>query len=135
MSDVEYFLRPLPFAYLLTIALEIPVLLALLSRQHPLKRKLAAGVWLTACTYPIVALALPLMFNIRNEPSNYVTYLIVAELFAPLAECAIFTLAFHRVGTPRGERWRDYIAITLANLASFLIGMMIPLEAWIGLRQ
>ena len=135
MSDVEYYLRLMPLAYALTVALEMPVLLVGLSRSHPLKRKIAAGFWLTACTYPIVVLALPLLFDIRHQASNYTMYLAVAETFAPLAECVIFALAFHHKYTPRAERWRDYIAITLANLASFVIGMQIPLEDWIGLRQ
>ena len=48
--------RFLPFGYLLTIAIETPILLFGLSPHHPKRRRLLAGVWLTACTYPIVVL-------------------------------------------------------------------------------
>ena len=44
---------------------------------------------------------------------------IVAETFAPLAECVLFALAFRS----KGARWpRDYLVITGANLASFGLG-------------
>jgi hypothetical protein len=48
--------------YLFSIAIETPILLVGLSHVHPFKRKLFAGVWLTACTYPIVVLVLPWFF-------------------------------------------------------------------------
>lgn len=105
----------LPIGYVLTVAIETPVLVAGLSQRHPLRRKLLAGLWLTACTYPIVVLVLPLLIEPRGA------YLAVAETFAPAAECLLFWLAF-------GERetvWRDCGAIVVANLASFLIGLAI----------
>ena len=81
-----------------------------------------AGVWLTACTYPIVTLVLPLLL----VNSTRTIYLLVAETFAPVAECILFWLAF---GNPsevgKASMWRDFIAIVVANLASFLLG-----EAW-----
>ena len=55
--------RFLPLGYLLTILIETPILLIGLSGRHPFRRKLFAGVWLTACTYPIVVLVLPLLFT------------------------------------------------------------------------
>jgi hypothetical protein len=100
--------------YLLSIAIETPVLLLGLAPRHPLGRRIFAGVWLTACTYPIVAVTLPALIDpIHNRG----VYLAVAETFAPVAECGLFRLAF-------GERtWRrDLAAITAANLASFLLG-------------
>ena len=105
----------LPMGYALTVAIETPVLVAGLARRHPVSRRLMAGVWLTACTYPIVVLVLPLLIP------NYGVYLAVAETFAPAAECGLFWAAF-------GERetvWRDSAAIVVANLASFLVGLAI----------
>lgn len=110
----------LPFGYLFSILIETPVLLVGLSARHPVRHRLFAGVWLTACTYPIVVLVLPLCIDITESRT---LYLWVAETFAPLAECALFWAAFGRrdlVGTR--SMWRDFAAITLANLASFGLG-------------
>src|SRR4051812_6427597 len=98
----------LPLGYLLTILIETPILCIGLSKRHPLSRKLLAGIWLTACTYPIVTLVLPLVFasTSRNR------YLVVAETFAPVAECLLFWLAFgtrEELGTR--SMWRDCITI------------------------
>ena len=72
--------RFLPLGYLFTISIETPILVFGFSRRHSLKRKLLAGVWLTACTYPIVTLVLPLLFT----ESSRTVYLVVAEIFAPV---------------------------------------------------
>jgi len=47
-------------------------------------------------------------------------YLLVAELFAPVAECTLFWLAFGKEA-----KWRDFGVIVVANLASFLAGEVI----------
>ena len=113
----------LPFGYLFSILIETPILLIGLSPRHPLGRRLFAGVWLTACTYPIVVLVLPLLFNLVEHRS---LYLAVAETFAPLAECALFWAAFGtRAEWGRWSMWRDFLVITLANLASFGSGELI----------
>jgi hypothetical protein len=121
MSPIELW-RFLPLGYLLTIAIETPILLIGLSRRHPLRRRLIAGLWLTACTYPIVTLVLPLLFVNQSRA----LFLAVAETFAPLAECLLFWLAFG-VSTELWERsmWRDFAAIVVANLASFVTGEII----------
>lgn len=122
--------RFLPLGYLLTILIETPILCAGLSRRHPLSRKLLAGIWLTACTYPIVTLVLPLLF----DPDRRVSYLAVAETFAPVAECVLFWLAFgakNEAGQP--SMWRDFIVIIIANLASFGIGELMNSWGWFGL--
>lgn len=119
-----------PLGYLLTILIETPILLVGLSPRHDFKRKLLAGIWLTACTYPIVTLVLPLLFS----PDSRAWYLIVAETFAPVAECALFWLAFgnaEHLGKP--SMWRDFAAIIVANLASFGIGEVINAWGWFGL--
>lgn len=105
-----------PVGYLLTIAIETPVLFFGLSAQHSKLRRIAAGFWLTACTYPIVVLVLPLLMV--DQPRA--VFLLVAETFAPLAECALFWMAFGKQST-----WRDFAVIVIANVASFVIGEVV----------
>ena len=121
--------RFLPLGYLLTILIETPILVLGLSGRHPLKRRLAAGIWLTACTYPIVVLVLPLLL----ENASRITYLIVAETFAPVAECALFWLAFGDREAPITSIVRDFVVIVVANLVSFAIGELIGFYNWFGL--
>ncbi len=129
MSSYELW-RFLPIGYLFTILIETPVLLIGLSRHHSIKRRMLAGVWLTACTYPIVVLVLPAVFINSSRES----YLVVAEVFAPAAECTLFWLAY---GEPEffGTRsmWQDMAAIVIANLASFLGGEVLNAYGWFGL--
>src|SRR6266702_949028 len=100
--------RFFPFGYLLSILIETPILLIGLSKRHPIKRRLFAGIWLTACTYPIVVLVLPLaLANVSRAG-----YLLVAETFAPVVECILFWLAYGK-GEELGKAsmWRDFGAI------------------------
>lgn len=103
--------------YLLSVAVETAVLLPGLSRRHSWRVKVFAGVWLTACTYPVVWLVLPPLLPER------LPYLIAAETFAPAAECGLFWYAFAR-RLPRNRRATaaDMIAILVANLCSFGVG-------------
>jgi len=121
MSDPAELWKFLPVGYLLSVMIEAPVLLVGLSPRHPLGRRLFAGFWLTACTYPIVILVLPRWIDVEADRA---LYLAVAETFAPAAECALFSLAFgsrEAVGT--WSMGRDLGAIALANVASFLAGL------------
>jgi hypothetical protein len=122
MPPANYLLAML-VGYLLTVVIETTVLLALLSRRHPVRVRLFAGIWLTACTYPVVWLVFPPMFP---NPDLRWLYLLVAETFAPVAECVLFWLAFVR-GLPPDRRamLRDFAAIVVANLCSFGIGEVI----------
>lgn len=178
----EFFWRFLVIGYLLTIAIEAPILLVGLSRGHSFARRLFAGVWLTACTYPIVVLVLPLVVPplFTNPEAGDWAYLAVAETFAPAAECLLFSLLIKRHApeaeavvhdsaiainletaeksiTPSSENpyqapqiigrgkadgmsphtsgatWQDYLAIIVANLASFLGGgWLIKNVAWLN---
>lgn len=131
MSPTELWIF-LPIGYLLTVLIETPILLIGLSPRHPVKRKLFAGIWLTACTYPIVVLVLPLLFS----PESRVSYLLVAEIFAPVAECILFWITFGQ-DEFLGKRsmWRDFTAIIVANLASFGLGELLNAWAWFGLFE
>jgi hypothetical protein len=107
--------------YLFTIAIETPILVVGLSRRHGLLARLIAGVWLTACTYPVVILIFPYLIWSNY---GYAAYLAVAETFAPVAECTIFWLAFgSREERFRPSMYRDLATVVIANLASFLLGM------------
>jgi hypothetical protein len=103
----------LPIGYLVTIAIETPVLCFALSEQHPMSRRVLAGFWLTACTYPIVVLVVPQIFDHTTER---LWYLVVAEGVAHFGECLLFYLAF----APLKHFWRDMAAVFGANLASFV---------------
>ena len=105
----------LPLGYAISVAIETPVLLLGLAPEHSLGRRLLAGVWLTACTYPVVILVLPVLFD---PGSDRLRYLLFAETFAPIAECTLFCLAFRPLRKPA----RDCVVIILANLASFGLG-------------
>jgi hypothetical protein len=110
--DDEYLWKML-VGYLFTVAVEGTVLLVGLSRVHPIKHRLFAGAWLTACTYPVVWLVLPPLFEERWA------YLVVAETFAPVAECLLFWLAFGKASA------RDLAVIVVANVLSFGLGEVV----------
>ena len=129
MSPSELWLF-LPLGYLVTILIETPILFVGLSPRHSAKRKLVAGVWLTACTYPIVTLVLPLVL----AHTSRMLYLVVAETFAPVAECALFWLAFGRKEeSGKYSMWRDFAIIVVANLASFIVGEVLNAYYWFAL--
>lgn len=126
VSDLWYFL---PFGYLLTIMIETPILFLGLPPKLSVRQKLLCGVWLTACTYPIVVLVLPTVFY--GFPRWQ--YLAVAETFAPVAECLIFWLAFHGKAIFDLSGWlRSFAVIVVANLASFGFGELLNYYRWLG---
>lgn len=121
--------RLLPLGYVLTVALETPVLVLGLAPYHSLSRRLLAGIWLTACTYPIVILVLPQVIWRPLGDAGYWPYVTIAEIFAPAAECYLFWLAFwhasnrqRSAGSSRRYLIRDFVTIVAANLVSFLFG-------------
>jgi hypothetical protein len=120
----------LPVGYLLTILIETPVLLLGLPRTLSFRQKMLCGIWLTACTYPIVVLVLPAIFF--GMPRWQ--YLAVAETFAPVAECLIFWMAFRSKGLLNSAGWlRSFVVIVIANLASFGVGETLNYTGWFGL--
>lgn len=119
-----------PIGYLTTILIETPFLIFGLPPKFSIKQKILCGVWLTACTYPIVVLVLPAaMQNFSRE-----SYLAVAESFAHFGECVIFWLAFRGRTDFSTKDWiRSFAAILLANFASFTIGEVLNHYSWFGL--
>ncbi len=106
----------------LSVVIETPVLMLGLSNRHTWRTRLFAGIWLTACTYPIVAVGLPSVMDVAH---SRFWYTLTAETFAPLAECLLFCLVFARGGASRGQIRRDCTAIVVANLASFGLGLLL----------
>ncbi|HEY0429864.1 MAG TPA: hypothetical protein VGC76_18925 [Pyrinomonadaceae bacterium] len=129
-ASFNYLWYFLPIGYLTTILIETPILLVGLSPKLSFKQKLACGVWLTACTYPIVILVLPPLLL----PISQTLYITVAETFAPIGECFFFWLAFRGRNLLEKRDWvRCFIVIILANLASFGIGEILHAYHWFGL--
>ena len=127
IRELWYFL---PIGYLLTIVIETPVLLIGLSRKISIRQRLFCGVWLTACTYPIVVLVMPMLFSDWRRWQ----YLTVAEIFAPIAECTLFWLVFRGTKNLGSRDWTgNFIAIVIANLASFGAGEILNYYGWFGL--
>jgi hypothetical protein len=114
----------LPIGYCVSVAVETPILMVGLSPAHPLRRRFLAGLWLTACTYPIFILVLPYCFSSRD------IYLAVGETFAASAECALFLAAFGCRDRDWTAVWRDCAVIVLANLASFAVGEWMHAHGW-----
>jgi hypothetical protein len=112
LNDKWYFLV---IGYCFTVAIELPILYYGLSDQHSRSRRIFAGLWLTACTYPLVALVVPEIFSPSTERLEY---LLVAESIAHFGECFLFYLAF----APLKNFWRDMVTVFSANLASFGLG-------------
>lgn len=127
-----YLWRFLVVGYLLGVVLETPILLLLLSRSHSFRRRVAAGFWLTACSYPIIVLVLPVLFN---PATNGLLYTIVAETVAPVMEAILFHLAFRTTQGESSVKRRQQIiqdsgAILVANLFSFGVGLLIFKSDW-----
>ena len=120
MANTEQLWRFLPIGYVLTVALEMPVLLLGLSRKYPLKHRIFAGFWINAVSYPIVVLTLPVLFD---AATHRWLYTVVAETFAPAVECLLFAVLFHRKNEITWkQRTQDFATIIGANLFSFLFG-------------
>lgn len=139
-NDLWSFLLP---GYFITVAIELPILMLFLSKRHSWKQRLAAGFGLTAFTYPIVVLVLPVLVW---QPYNRTVYLVVAEIFAPLAECLLFRWLWLRDARDGKEisttgqsslrhnirsDARDYAAIVLANICSFAPIEILRILQWI----
>ena len=129
MPSIEY-LRAMLIGYMITITIETSVLMVLLSCRHSIRVRLFAGVWLTLCTYPVVWLVLPPLFDADQRS----WYLLVAETFAPLAEVCFFWLAFSR-WLPRDTfaTGGDSLAIVVANLCSFGLGELLRAFELLGI--
>lgn len=96
-----------------------------LSRRHARRERITATVWLTSCTYPLVAVFFPLMLGSLGRA----TVLLMAESYAALAEALLFTWAYDR-SAPLPERLRNAAVIVAANLTSFGYGEILQRAGW-----
>lgn len=121
-----------PIGYLTTILIETPFLIFGLSPKLSFKQKLLCGIWLTACTYPIVVLVLPAAM----QDFSHGAYLAAAESFAHFGECVLFWLAFREREDFETKDWiRSFAAILLANFASFMLGEVLNYYNWFGVFE
>lgn len=132
-SEPSTLLLFLPLGYLFTVLIEAPILVFGLSKNFTFKQRLFTGFWLTACTYPIVVLVLPILFSDVLRISH-VFYLLAAETFAPVAECVLFWFAFRsQMKDDIKTKLRNFMVITVANLLSFGVGEVLNSVRWFGL--
>ncbi|MCA9081701.1 MAG: hypothetical protein KDA58_14160 [Planctomycetaceae bacterium] len=120
MSDAELLhelLQQFPQGLGLSVAIETLVLLVGLSKEHRFKDRMTAGITLTCCTYPLVAMALPLLLM---RAMGRLPFLLTVEPVAVLIEILLFSWAFEKPEQP--TRIRNGLVICLANAASFTVG-------------
>ena len=110
------------FGYVVTVVIELPILVAGLHRRHGMRDRIVAGFLLTAFTYPVVVLVLPSVCTLLNITSRGV-YLLIAEVFAPVAEVVFFRFICGRPLLAGPDR--DAAVIVVANLASFVLGEIV----------
>lgn len=111
----------LALGYAVTVSVELPVLYFGLTRRHSTRDRLIYAFMLTAFTYPIVILVMPVLLN----PFGRLAYLVVAEIFAPIGEVALFRYVDGQKIVSRLDK--DAMVIVVANVLSFLLG-----EAFLG---
>lgn len=109
-------------AFLLTIAVEVPIASYLLRRIEPDRlRLLVVVVFANLATHPIVWYVITQPFLIGTWE-----YVLVAEAWAVAAEAVFYAVVF------RGLAARRALAVAaVANAASFLVGWIVG-ELWPG---
>jgi hypothetical protein len=115
----------MPICFVLTVAIELPCLAWGLSARHAWKVRLFSAIWLTACTFPMVWLVIPPLFEGALTPQSPPWDVLTAEVFAASAECLIFYRAFIWGRYPTAGRCPtviDFATIVLANILSFGCG-------------
>jgi len=109
-------------AFVLTVAVEIPIAAYLLRRAEPDRLRLVLlVVFANLATHPIV-------WYVITQPFLFGTweYVFVAEAWAVSAEAVFYWAAFRGLG-PR----RAVAVAVVANAASFLVGWIVG-EVWPG---
>lgn len=113
--------------YVATVAIELPVYWFGLGKRYSGLQKVFAACWLTACTYPVVVLVLPVAISMVQHRA---IYLLAAESFAVFGECFLFAVLAWFAG--RDLSVRDVIVVVGANMASFVAGEMFGVSRWIN---
>jgi hypothetical protein len=112
-------------AFLLTLAIEVPIALLLLSRFEPdLLRLGILAVFANLTTHPAVWFVFTQLFLVGTPE-----YTLVAESWAIGAEALFYAVAI------RGLTARQAIGVALAaNAASFAVGRLLG-QVWLGIIQ
>ena len=105
LSLAEY----LPY-FLKTFILELPIYFIFLTRMHSFFRIVMINLVLNLLTHPLIFLGMPVMFE--KFGFTYLQYLLIAEIFAPLAEGIFLNYAF------KVEGRTAFRAAVMANLFS-----------------
>ncbi|MBI5832601.1 MAG: hypothetical protein HZB16_09890 [Armatimonadetes bacterium] len=116
----------------LSAPIEALVLLLALSRRHSWRRRLFAGVWLSACILPLWMLAAPFvehpaitaLFGVVDFRGSVMDPSVLAGLLAmAVAKCELFWVAFDRDAPPASPQVaQDMIAVLLASALPILVG-------------
>lgn len=113
-TDAGGFAEYLP-VFLLTCGLEFPIYFFFTYRESSVRRVILISILLNLITHPIVYLGMPILFEKWNF--NYLQYLVIAEIFAPLVEAICLRKIFH-------TSWKTSVwAAIMANLFSWTIGV------------
>jgi hypothetical protein len=109
-------------AFVLTLAIEVPIAAYLLRRAEPDRVRLVLLVaFANLATHPLVWFVWTQVFLIGTPE-----YLVVAEAWAVTAEAVFYWAAFRAAG------WRRAIAVAVvANVTSFVVGSVAG-EIWPG---
>ena len=108
--------------YVLTVIVELPILVVGLGTEHSLRRKIAAGFWLTACTYPVVVL-------VYRPCSGPLPGVRDGSTFPSPSHSRRSANAVCSGGIDRLSQ-RDVVAIVVANLSSFAMGEILGGWGW-----
>jgi len=107
-------------AFLLTVAVEVPIVVRLLRGRDPGGWRLVVlVVFANLATHPAVWFIFPQLFYVSTIP-----FLAASELWAVAAEAVFYAVAFRSV-TPV----RAVATSVAANGASFLVGLVVT-ELW-----
>jgi len=102
-------------AFLLTLAIEVPLAGFLLRRDEPSRTTLVGKLFFAnLATHPLVWFAFPLL------PGTWAVTTALAEAFAWLAEAVFYSLVFPKVGFRRAA-----LVSLAANAASFGLGLIV----------
>lgn len=113
-ADSFTFVEYLPY-FLKTYILEFPLYYLLLKNIKNFKQLLAINLILNIATHPMVFFGFPYLLAFFD--ADYRTYLVVAEIFAPLTEALVLILVYK-------ISWaRAFTVATIANLISWGIGV------------
>ena len=100
-----------------TLLLELPFYHWFLRSKKSFRESAKADLVLNLATHPLVIFVIPLL--VVSQHGNFRSFIIIAELFAPLVETVLLHLIW------KIPMKRAFAAAFIANLASWWIGTLI----------